>query len=307
MKDDNKEQESDPQVGLESNRFMQVVIQCQLVGKWCGENHKFANMTTFEHHQRKNANNGKKETKKVQHLDDCFATMQRKEQLGADNTWYCNQCKDHVQAIKQIQIFKAPPILILCLQRFKAHNVWFDQKNEDKVIYPIQNFDMSQYVLSEQQKEQCNLTYDLYAVSHHSGSLSFGHYTATCLNPLENKWYDYNDSYVSMATEDDIVNSSAYVLYYRRRDFYPDNEVDYKAIKQISKFVEPQMPIAPTVKQEEVKQTDDELAAAGNHSDHNMSCEMVELDKDEGNDGYVMINQQKNGLGFVDDSDSVED
>ena len=76
------------------------------------------------------------------------------------------------------------------------------------------------------------MNYDLVGVSHHSGSLSFGHYTATCKNPLDDKWYDYNDSHVSLVQENsEIVNSSAYVLYYKRRDFFPDNNFDFEAIK----------------------------------------------------------------------------
>lgn len=35
--------------------------------------------------------------------------------------------------------------------------------------------------------------YELYAVSNHSGTVYFGHYTAWCKHYLTNKWYSYND------------------------------------------------------------------------------------------------------------------
>ena len=96
---------------------------------------------------------------------------------------------------------------------------------------------MSNYVLSahpsDQTQGQTPLLYDLYAVSNHFGSLSFGHYTAYCKNPLSGKWYDYNDSSVSVLDSvDEVVSNASYVLYYKRRDFYPDpNTIDYEAIK----------------------------------------------------------------------------
>lgn len=52
-------------------------------------------------------------------LMDCFEEFRKPEMLDDDNKWYCNKCKDHVRATKQMEIFKAPPILIVNLKRFK--------------------------------------------------------------------------------------------------------------------------------------------------------------------------------------------
>ena len=70
--------------------------------------------------------------------------------LDKENAWYCNICKDHVEANKTIEIYKAPPILIFCLQRFKSHNIYFKEKLEDKIVYPLENLDMTPYVVSEE-------------------------------------------------------------------------------------------------------------------------------------------------------------
>ena len=35
--------------------------------------------------------------------------------------------------------------------------------------------------------------YDLYAMSNHYGKLNGGHYTAYCLNPILNKWFEFDD------------------------------------------------------------------------------------------------------------------
>ena len=165
-------------------------------------------------------------------MKDCLEYFRKTEKLEKENSWYCNKCKDHVEATKRIEIYTVPPILIFCLQRFKSHNIYFKEKLEDKIIFPITNLDLNSFVLSEPLKSEHNLIYDLYAVSNHYGSLAFGHYTAFCKNFETGKWYDYNDSSVSeMDNPADVVSSSAYVLYYIRKDFYPDFNIDYEAIK----------------------------------------------------------------------------
>lgn len=52
-------------------------------------------------------------------LMDCFQEFRKPEMLDDDNKWYCNKCKDHVRATKQMELFKAPPILVVNLKRFK--------------------------------------------------------------------------------------------------------------------------------------------------------------------------------------------
>ena len=60
-------------------------------------------------------------------------------------------------------------------------------------------------------------------MSNHYGSLSFGHYTAYAKNHETGRWYDYNDSNVSEChSSSEVVSGAAYVLYYVRKDFFPD-------------------------------------------------------------------------------------
>jgi ubiquitin carboxyl-terminal hydrolase 4/11/15 len=53
-------------------------------------------------------------------IQDCFEEFRKKELLDEDNKWYCNKCKDFVQATKQMELFKAPPIMIINIKRFKT-------------------------------------------------------------------------------------------------------------------------------------------------------------------------------------------
>lgn len=118
-----------------------------------------------------------------QSLQDCLEYFRKQTKLDKDNAWYCNVCKEHREATKKIELYSVPPILIFCFQRFKSHNIYFKDKLEDRINFPIQDLDMSPFIASEDQKQSgVSLLYDLYAVSNHYGSLAFGHYTAFCKN-----------------------------------------------------------------------------------------------------------------------------
>lgn len=60
--------------------------------------------------------------------------------------------------------------------------------------------------------------YDLIAVSNHYGGMGGGHYTGYAKNKDDGKWYNFDDSSVSPASEDQIVSKAAYVLFYQRQD-----------------------------------------------------------------------------------------
>lgn len=91
---------------------------------------------------------------------------------------------------------------------------------------------MSEFVISEKQKLEHELMYDLIAVSNHFGSLSFGHYTAYAKNHETCKWYDYNDSNVSEVDSiSSLCTGSAYVLYYQRKDLVNSGGINFDSIK----------------------------------------------------------------------------
>jgi len=82
-------------------------------------------------------------------LSDCFEFFRQTEKLEKDNSWYCNKCKDHVEATKKIEVYRVPPVLILCLQRFKSHGNYFKEKLEDNILFPLEGLDLSPHVLSK--------------------------------------------------------------------------------------------------------------------------------------------------------------
>ena len=153
-------------------------------------------------------------------LYDCLNLFNSEEILDEDNEWYCNICKKHRDVNKKMDIFKSPYYLIVQLKRFKQDNemgqssifnIFNSDKNTALVDFPINDLDLSKYILS---KTNGNVKYKLIGVINHYGGASFGHYTAYCLN--RNQWCEYNDETVSKIGENNVVSSAAYVLFYKR-------------------------------------------------------------------------------------------
>ena len=153
-------------------------------------------------------------------LYDCLNLFNSEKILEGDNEWYCNICKMHRDVNKKMDIFKTPYYLIIQLKRFKQDhemgqrsffNLFSSNKNSSLVSFPINNLDLSKYILS---KENPGTKYKLIGVINHYGGSSFGHYTAYCLN--DGKWFEYNDDSVSLINENNIISSAAYVLFYKR-------------------------------------------------------------------------------------------
>ncbi|XP_045386198.1 ubiquitin carboxyl-terminal hydrolase 4 isoform X2 [Lemur catta] len=147
-------------------------------------------------------------------LRDCIELFTTMETLGEHDPWYCPTCKKHQQATKKFDLWALPKILVVHLKRFSYNRYWRD-KLDTVVEFPVRGLNMSEFV--------CDLSarpyvYDLIAVSNHYGAMGVGHYTAYAKNKLNGKWYYFDDSNVSLASEDQIVTKAAYVLFYQRRD-----------------------------------------------------------------------------------------
>jgi ubiquitin C-terminal hydrolase len=138
------------------------------------------------------------------------------ETLGENDAWYCNKCKNHVLADKQMELWTTPPVLVLHLKRF-SYTRYNRDKLEDLVQFPLVGLDMKPFVLSDQQET----LYDLCAVSNHIGSLGGGHYTAYARSSVNGRWYNFDDNFTNEIDPGKVVSKSAYILYYLRRDFRP--------------------------------------------------------------------------------------
>lgn len=145
-------------------------------------------------------------------LQDCLRQFSAPEKMTGSSRWKCPQCKTYRDSVKNIVIWKLPPILLIALNRFVYEGQWRTKINAH-VDFPVRGLDMNNFVSGPQAKP-----YRLYAVSNHFGTLDGGHYTACCRNPNTQKWYKFDDHEVYETTETSVTTSAAYVLYYTSID-----------------------------------------------------------------------------------------
>ena len=139
-------------------------------------------------------------------LYECFEYNRKIDLMTGDNQMYCNICNKQLDSFYSSCIYSGPNYLILNLNRGKG------AVYECKVIFP-EILDLFNYVVYKQ-----GITaYELYAVICHLGPSSMsGHFVAYCRNRMDNKWYLYNDGFVSLCTRPQQYNDGMpYILFYR--------------------------------------------------------------------------------------------
>ncbi|KAL4401770.1 ubiquitin-specific protease Doa4 [Malassezia pachydermatis] len=158
-------------------------------------------------------------------LLQCLDSFVQEEVLEKANAWHCPKCKKPRRSTKRLSLARLPPILIVHLKRF-MHRGSVTKKIETPVTFPIDGLDLTNYMppplppgtsvrgvpVSESQRPP--YLYDLYAVTHHFGTLSSGHYTASIRT--QGTWYYCDDSVISQS-DAQLRTASPYVLFYRRR------------------------------------------------------------------------------------------
>jgi len=159
--------------------------------------------------------NTKQKKKEELTLEKCLETFAEEEQLSAQDTWYCQECKEHVQAHKKFTISKVPKLLLIHLKRF-SYRGQYRERIDDLVKFPINDFDISKFV---DEPHATTMKYDLFAISNHYGTMGGGHYTAFVRKRNDTtSWIKCDDSHVSNVTPQSIITEAAYVLFYVRRD-----------------------------------------------------------------------------------------
>ena len=155
-------------------------------------------------------------------LDDCLMEFIKDETLDGDNKYSCDKCKTHTDAIKNIKLFKLPPIIIVQLKRYKSDGIR-QSKNNTNVIFPINDLSFDKYMSSFVKD---NSKYNLFAVTQQIGSLNGGHYIAYGLNPINKKWYLHDDSTTTYIPDNELIQeiytNKSYILYYQKQVIYQD-------------------------------------------------------------------------------------
>lgn len=150
-------------------------------------------------------------------LNECLQLFTTEEILSGDDAWNCPHCqKQQKAATKTLGLWSLPNVLVIHLKRFRQLGSRRNKLNT-LVDFPVKNMDMSDHILQRNSTNNERQIYDLYGVCNHYGNMLGGHYTAFCRNPLDEKWYEFDDSKVKPLSEAEVKTSSAYMLFYQKR------------------------------------------------------------------------------------------
>ena len=145
--------------------------------------------------------------KKKLDLLDCFDVNESEELLSGLNQIYCNNCHQNSNAKTKNEIYKAPNVLILILNRGKG-NIF-----ECDLDFPMQ-LDISKYAKCQNSPK----IYDLIGIISHFGESSMeGHFIAYCKH-FDDNWYMFNDAIVKSVDNKDIYKGTPYILFYQNKD-----------------------------------------------------------------------------------------
>ncbi|GAX74474.1 hypothetical protein CEUSTIGMA_g1923.t1 [Chlamydomonas eustigma] len=202
--------------------LMQSTIQCQVCKK---ESHCFEPFLDLAIPIPSSAS--KNQAVSVQ---DCLQAFTMTEKLEGGDSYKCEGCKKCQPHTKRLQVYRYPRVLVITLKRFaskQASSSFLSRltrssstKNTSPVSVEVDNLDLGPYcnimgLRALQRDIAISPNYHLIAISHHSGTLEGGHYTASGRSAADGAWYNFNDSSVRPEGRPSGASSTAYVLFYR--------------------------------------------------------------------------------------------
>jgi len=151
-------------------------------------------------------------SEKTNTIWDCINYYILSEELeGID----CEFCKKKSRSMKKTTVWKTPPVLVFCFNRFDESG----NKISKLIDFPINRVNFSDLVDKPSEKKAL---FDLTAIANHSGNLGGGHFWAYAKN-MEGKWHNFNDKNVSEIDDTSyLVTSNAYYLIYVKRGLSVD-------------------------------------------------------------------------------------
>ncbi|CAG9313705.1 unnamed protein product [Blepharisma stoltei] len=143
-------------------------------------------------------------------IDECFQLFTNPK--NSERSWLCPKCNYGVKAIKKIDIWKVPPILIFQLKTKKMRTINNPLK-QALFVTGSNKIDIAQWV-SALQKE--NPRYELFAKINCESSVNSTHYTATVKHKNSHSWQLFDDENVYHVEGEPPIDKDSYILFYQR-------------------------------------------------------------------------------------------
>jgi Ubiquitin carboxyl-terminal hydrolase len=195
-------------------------------------------------------------------LEDCLDAFAEEERIPEA---YCSKCKDFRVQTKRMSLWRLPPVIIIHLKRFQFTQ-HMRRKLRDLVVFPVEGLDLSRIMARDSEGQnpvpkashngdesvleddaqtkddgRSEMLYDLYGVVHHQGALSGGHYVASLKSEIDGQWRLFNDAQIYEIHARDVVDASAYILFYIRRDVSKAQLSDYWDVREEGNLSEEDM------------------------------------------------------------------
>ncbi|XP_058835815.1 ubiquitin carboxyl-terminal hydrolase Usp2 isoform X2 [Topomyia yanbarensis] len=145
-------------------------------------------------------------------LENCLDMFVKEEVMDGIDQPTCSRCKTRRKCTKSLTIERFPKYLVIHLKRF-SETRWSKLTNVIEFPTGERELNLQPYASEDNTGP---VYYSLYGISNHMGSTAGGHYVAVCKHPVSKEWHEFNDNFVSDASERSLVTSSAYVLFYER-------------------------------------------------------------------------------------------
>lgn len=151
-------------------------------------------------------------------LDACFKAFFEKETL---DEWRCDHCHTETQAEKIVRFWKAAPVLVVVLKRFRMLPNGHLRKNKKVVRFPMEFHFLPNTELFPRRRgaDPTTASYRLMAVGNHYGGIHGGHYNATVKHGDD--WWIIDDDHrekINGPASDGAAGSAAYVFVYEKEN-----------------------------------------------------------------------------------------
>lgn len=140
-------------------------------------------------------------------LKECLGEFTKSERLGGSEKWTCPKCAVPMEALKKLELWKVPPVLIIHLKRFYCQYESMGKLTK-AISYPISNLSLDQFLGRRSHLP----SYNLIAKINHMGTIASGHYTAHIM--VNGIWLECDDDRCSIASSSALQSSDAYLLMY---------------------------------------------------------------------------------------------
>lgn len=110
-------------------------------------------------------------------LGDCLQEYCKEQKLPLSDMWKCPKCKANREGRQSLALWRLPDLLTFHIKRFNMSARWHERIGT-KVDFPMTGLNVDQWCHMDSPSEDC--LYDLVGVINHYGSMTGGHYVATC-------------------------------------------------------------------------------------------------------------------------------